>query len=333
MGPKRIVSGTCAALVAVGALLLAAPAASGGGAVLDTVEEDYAPGEQARAWTGVAWDFNGDLGTPEQGPYEAYLLPLSAEGLPLTAWGGSWPSVPDEALHVGTIRVEMEPYDPGDGFTYGPSSAILDFEVPEVPDGEYEIVHCDDPCTTTLGDITWGSVTVSGSAAPPLSEVPWDEQIARLRLDERLARVGPMPVKALASGEPPRAGAALPGLAVAVLLAVTAVGIWLARRSHRRAELGSAQPHAVQADRLEAEAAVPVHGGVVDPGTDQHLVGASLPSILDGASHEGGGDAPTAVVLPGEEVLDHAHAVDAGGGREEGGELAVAPGAPVAHLR
>jgi hypothetical protein len=236
MGPKRIVMGMVGVAVLVGTLALGGTAASGGGAVLETVEDSYAPGEQARAWSSVSWAHYEGLGTPENGPYEAYLLPMSADGLPIAAFQTTWPGVPDEALHVGQLTVSLEPFDAPDGFRYGPHSAVLDFEVPEVPDGEYEILHCNDPCTTTLGDITWGRMEVSGSAAPPLTEVPWDEQVEALRIAERQATLPAPPTKLVASGQPPQPGAALPALAVAVLVLVTAAGVLLVRRSRRGAD-------------------------------------------------------------------------------------------------
>jgi hypothetical protein len=239
MGPKQIVRLVAGVLVAVGAILGSASAANGGGALLETTEESYAPGEQVTAWTSVAWEFNADLGTPADGPYEAYLLPLDLDGVRLLA-EGPWPSIPDEALPVGQLTVSLEPYVDEHGDQYGPHTAGLEFELPELPDGRYEIVHCNEPCTTTLGDITSGLVEVQGSAAPAFSEVPWGEQVAGLRVAERFAddetgaKVPSSDEVRFAGGVPPEPRTALPGLAVAVLAVAVVAGTWFAVRSHRR---------------------------------------------------------------------------------------------------
>lgn len=125
-----------------------ASAAFGGGAVWH-FEGYHRPGDVVESTTSVAWDHNSDLGTPDDGPYLIYLAP--ADAVP-----ASWPSIPEKGMLVGIVEVYMGPYVAADGGSYGPNTAIARFEIPDVPPGDYQIFHCNDPCTATLGDIVGG---------------------------------------------------------------------------------------------------------------------------------------------------------------------------------
>ena len=151
--------------VIVGVVLAAATPASAGGAVWDFDRPLYAAGDEATAFTSVWWDDANDLGTPDDGPYQAYILRTPPADALVT---GEWPSIPPEAMWVGEVEIGLGPIEQ-DGFMTGPNHAIVRFTVPDVPPGAYDLLHCNDPCTTTLGDITWGRFVVGG---PSVAQEP-----------------------------------------------------------------------------------------------------------------------------------------------------------------
>ena len=153
--------------VVLGVLLLgtAGPAAAGG-STWEFDAERYRPGDTAFAWASVAWEHNADLGTPRQGPYGAWLWRLDTQAV------HPYGTIPDDAVRVADVVVSRQPYEVG-GTRFGPHHATVEFVVPDLPPGRYELLHCNDPCTSTLGDITFGSLrivappTPSTTAAPP----------------------------------------------------------------------------------------------------------------------------------------------------------------------
>lgn len=118
-----------------------------GGAVWE-FEGYQRPGDHIESTTAVQWEHNSMLGKPEDGPFLVYLAPN--ELVPQV-----WPGLPEEALLVGVVEVRTGPYTSG-GYSMGPHHAVARFEIPDVPAGTYQILHCNDPCTTTLGDIIGG---------------------------------------------------------------------------------------------------------------------------------------------------------------------------------
>jgi len=145
-----------------GACFVWGGAAHAGGSTWNLDRESYEPGDVATGWASVAWEHNADLGTPDDGPYFAFVAPVGP------GFGfGSAATIPDGALRVAEIRVHLEPYDAG-GVRFGPHHATVEFTVPDQAPGMYEIWHCNDPCTTTLGDLTWGVFWIGpvGERAP-----------------------------------------------------------------------------------------------------------------------------------------------------------------------
>jgi hypothetical protein len=137
-----------------GAGVLSAGPAAAGGSTWEFPDPEVAPGETVFAWVQVAWEHNPSLGTPADGPWLAWIRPVGAQQAAnprQDAVGG--------AILVGEIMVFDEPYDAG-GIRFGPHHATISFVLPDVPGGEYELVHCNDPCTKSLGDVTWGSFRV-----------------------------------------------------------------------------------------------------------------------------------------------------------------------------
>lgn len=163
-----------AVVVIAGCLVLpTAIPGSAGGAVWHFDGVEYAPGEIAEAYTSVSWGHNGSLGRPEGGPYLLYLDQAGAVA-------ESWPGIPEEAMLVGIVEINLSPYWAEDGLSYGPYHAIARFEIPQVAPGQYQILHCNEPCTTMLGDIIggWGLTVKAGSAGRSPGEIADEVRIA-----------------------------------------------------------------------------------------------------------------------------------------------------------
>lgn len=149
--------------------------ARAGGAVWE-FEGYHRPGDIVESTTAVEWGHDPSLGRPEDGPYLVYLAPND-----LAPQVG----VPAEALLVGVVEIELAP-------ARSPNHAIARFEIPDVPAGRYQVLHCNDPCTTTLGDIIggWDLRVLSGddgrSAAAIAAEVKAVAPSLPLLLDAEL---------------------------------------------------------------------------------------------------------------------------------------------------
>jgi hypothetical protein len=140
-------------VVFVAGMLTAGPAEAGG-STWEFPDPEVAPGETVFAWVQVAWEHNPSLGTPADGPWLAWIQPVGAQQAANPRQDGV-----GGAIFVGEVMVFDEPYDAG-GVRFGPHHATISFVLPDVPSGEYELVHCNDPCTKSLGDVTWGSFRV-----------------------------------------------------------------------------------------------------------------------------------------------------------------------------
>jgi hypothetical protein len=137
--------------------LTAAPALAGG-AVWE-LDDYYPPGDVVESATGAAWGHNPDLGTPSDGPFFVYMA--KADDLP-----SSWPGVGPRWMLVGLVEIVSSDRN-------GYATAIARFEIPDVPAGSYQLYHCNDPCTTTLGDVigSWPFRVLEGTAGRPASVV------------------------------------------------------------------------------------------------------------------------------------------------------------------
>jgi len=147
-------------------MVMSAPSGSAGGAVWHFDDAEYQPGDIAEATTSVAWNHDGSLGTPDDGPFVIYLAPMEAVA-------ESWPGLPDGSVPVGIVEIHLGPYQETDGESYGPHHAVARFEIPDVPPGEYQIAHCNSPCTQTLGDIIggWDLHVIAGPNGRPAGEI------------------------------------------------------------------------------------------------------------------------------------------------------------------
>jgi len=152
-------------LSSLAVILVIATGAYAGGAVWE-FEGYHRPGDVVESATAVAWAHDVTLGTPEDGPYLIYLAHADAEI-------DSWPQVTEGRLLVGIVEVHEGPFNGPRGYSYGPHHAVARFEIPDVPAGIYQIFHCNDPCTATLGDVIggWDLRVIAGADGRPVEEI------------------------------------------------------------------------------------------------------------------------------------------------------------------
>jgi hypothetical protein len=150
--------GVLAALIACSIALLVG-VASAGGSPWEFDRDSYEPGDRAvaRAPFGTGCCNTGWL---DEGPYFAWVLPRG-EG------GGGSAVIPADALRVGEVETSEQSYE-YEGRTFSHFVASVAFSVPDLPPGPYSLLHCNDPCTKTLGDITDGFFWVGPPGDPAL---------------------------------------------------------------------------------------------------------------------------------------------------------------------
>lgn len=140
-------------VIVASVVVLVGGSARAGGAMWDFngkqhYEIAFVPGDTVEASTSV-WIAADDLGRPEHGPFYGYLVRPTSDG--------PWPPpVPDDATYLGEIALD-EPYSK----TH--TVARLTFMVPEVEPGDYRLLHCNDPCETSLGDIMTTPITITAT--------------------------------------------------------------------------------------------------------------------------------------------------------------------------
>jgi hypothetical protein len=136
----------------IGVVLLSfVPAAawSGGFDVLNFEREYFVPSEVARGST----EFWVEVATVEnREPYYAYLLPDGVTFEP--------PIIPDVAIPLGPLTIDLLPEGEAN-----PARASIEFTVPEVGPGGYQVILCDRPCRDdTVGALIGGSIHVAATA-------------------------------------------------------------------------------------------------------------------------------------------------------------------------
>jgi hypothetical protein len=114
----------------------------------------YSPGEEVHLQTDFRANMGGlpgtQLGSVEDGPFHAYLLPLRKFIHP--------PEIPKTAVFLGTILIER-------GKREGEWSASISFVMPQVKPGDYWVDYCNDPCQASgVGDLGGGSFRVVTTA-------------------------------------------------------------------------------------------------------------------------------------------------------------------------
>ena len=152
---KRILAVVLAASVAL--LVAGAPAFAFNDEALNFDRAGYRPGDEAIGRAGVNWEGNLLYGTPVDGPYYVYALPL---GTGAVYNENGLPSIPNDAIQLDEIEIRNEPIESYPGYQVGPYAAIAQFDVPDMAPGTYTVVTCNAPCTKTLGNITDSQFTV-----------------------------------------------------------------------------------------------------------------------------------------------------------------------------
>jgi hypothetical protein len=136
---------TCGALAVALLAVFAAPAHAGGSAWFPE-KTSYTPGEVAVA----RGDFGAgccDRGWVDDGPYRVWLVPFGENSL-------TGLLLPATAVLVGDLHVEQQQYE-WNGAPMHKWVASVEFVVPDVAPGPYQLVHCTDPCGRGLGDLMY----------------------------------------------------------------------------------------------------------------------------------------------------------------------------------
>lgn len=161
MGRSRCAAAGLAGLVVV----LAGwppPAAAGGGDWLLPVRDRYEPGETAVmvGYTGAVAD--ALPGGVDDGPYYGHLRADPAASGP--DGPGTWPYVHPTDVPLGPTTVT----ETGRHDQFAVRLSIT-FAVPaDLAPGRYEVFVCDDPCTTSLGLLTGGTLNVGVEPLEPI---------------------------------------------------------------------------------------------------------------------------------------------------------------------
>ena len=124
--------------------------AMAGGSWINAYRDAYAPGETVVMRGEVS---PGQLGWVEDGPFYAYLRvdPLADQA---AQSANRFPYIHETDLPLGPLEVTER----SDGWV----TVAITFTLPvDLPDGEYWVVHCNDPCTEGLGDLMGGIVKVA----------------------------------------------------------------------------------------------------------------------------------------------------------------------------
>jgi hypothetical protein len=217
------------ALLAVGAVASVAVVTAGpafaGGSNWHFEHESYEPGETAHGVAAIAWEHNSQLGTPDDGPFYVYLIDATR------TVEHSWRPTAD-AIRVGVIETTEGPVEEQPGMWVGPHGAKVSFTVPDLPDGKYAVLHCNDPCTTSLADITDGFLTIG----PVVIDEPTTTTTSSPVVATASAPPQPDPSdlsRKLPSDTDP--SPELPRVAIAGLVAVPlAFSVWRLRKAHPR---------------------------------------------------------------------------------------------------
>ena len=142
------------ALLAAATITFAAPAYAAG-AELAPGGVRVEAGEQIELTADVS---PGALGWVEDGPFFAFLLGEGYGKVLTSAPGGATTDVP-----LGEVSIQ-----PAGNHA---AVSVLVTVPPETPPGRYQIVICNDPCTTGLGNLTGGTLFVGVDPPPPAGTV------------------------------------------------------------------------------------------------------------------------------------------------------------------
>jgi hypothetical protein len=149
--------------------LVPATATAGGFDSLRFEHQYYAPGQLAHGST----EFWVEVATVEnREPYYTYLLSDRKTFEP--------PVIPEAAIPLGELTIDLLPKGEAN-----PARASLEFRVPEVAPGGYQVVLCNRPCRDdTVGALIGGSIHVAATAEEARL-LNFGDKLER-RLDRRL---------------------------------------------------------------------------------------------------------------------------------------------------
>lgn len=128
-----------------------------GGSWLETYRAVYPPGGTVVMSGEVS---PGQLGWVSDGPFYAYLR-VEPKALVAAEHANRFPYVHETDLPLGSLNLTER----SDGWV----SVSITFLLPsDIPNGDYWVVYCNDPCTEGLGDLMGGVVRVSAPRPAPL---------------------------------------------------------------------------------------------------------------------------------------------------------------------
>lgn len=151
-----------ATVVTTALLVMVAASASGGGSWFEPIESDIEPGDSV---TMVGFSGFGPKNDPDVGPDDPFYAYLEVDR--------SQRSVDDTypTMHDGMIRIgEFVTTDTGQaGFQR--YRLHVTFTVPaDLTPGVYDVHHCNDPCTTTFGELIGGFIVVGDPTREAIAE-------------------------------------------------------------------------------------------------------------------------------------------------------------------
>jgi hypothetical protein len=153
-----------AVLAVLASMCLAPQPATAGGSGWDFDRPFYEPGDIVRAWAPVGWDNLDPSGRTIGGPFGAWIEKFDEDPPPEAALK-SYAERVEWARYVADIRLELGSKIVNDVY-YGPNLAHLEFRLPRVGPGLYQVLTCNHPCTTTIGT-GGGSLFWVGPPDPP----------------------------------------------------------------------------------------------------------------------------------------------------------------------
>jgi hypothetical protein len=153
--------------------LLPAGAHAGGADWFEFDRRYYAPGETAVGRTRVWFASEERARMSTQGRFVAYLLPENRWLRP--------PGVPKAAVPLGPVTFASP-----EGTT---AIATLEFTVPQVPNGDWNVSVCNVPCTDSMiGGLAGSSIRIAASSEMAAIMRLEDRLDARLHVARRVAR-------------------------------------------------------------------------------------------------------------------------------------------------
>jgi len=161
---RRAVIFTVAVLAVLASMCLAPQPATAGGGGWNFDRLFYEPGDIVRATAPIGSDNLDPTGRTIGGPFGAWIEKFDEDPAPDAALT-SYAERVEWARYVADVRLTLGS-EIVNGVSYGPNLAHLEFRLPRVEPGLYQMLACNYPCTTTLG-VGGGSLFWVGPPVPP----------------------------------------------------------------------------------------------------------------------------------------------------------------------